>query len=71
MPKGKLTNVRKRRDRESEANSKKPKRDYRQSNADQIQPGSYKEEPGYHSKKSGQSKHHPQKSKTNSNVTEK
>jgi hypothetical protein len=62
----KITNVRKRRNRESEANSKESKRNYRQSNADQIQPGSYQEESSHNSKKSGQSQYYPQESKTDS-----
>jgi hypothetical protein len=60
----KITNVRKRRNRESEANSKESKRNYRQSNEDQIQPGSHQEESSHNSKKSGQSQYHPQESKT-------
>jgi hypothetical protein len=63
-------NVRKRRDRKSEAHFKKPKRDYRQSNADQIQPGSHQEESSHNSKKPGQSQYHHQESKTDSSFAE-
>jgi hypothetical protein len=53
MPEGKITNVRKRRARQSEAHFRKPKRNYRQSNEDQIEPGGYQEESSHNSKKSG------------------
>jgi hypothetical protein len=66
----KITNVRKRRNRESEANSKESKRNYRQSNEDQIQPGSHQEESSHNSKKSGQPQYHPQESKTDSSFVE-
>src|ERR1700676_2400437 len=66
MPEGKITNVRKRCARKSEAHFKKPKRNYRQSNEDQIEPGSHKEESRHNSEKSGQSQYHPQESKTDS-----
>jgi hypothetical protein len=64
-------NVRKRRDRKSEAHFKKPKRNYRQSNEDQIQPGSHKEESSHNSKKSGQPQYHPQEPKTDSGFAKK
>src|ERR1700693_5342096 len=66
MPEGKITNVRKRCARKSEAHFKKPKRNYRQSNEDQIQPGSHKEESSHNSKESGQPQYHHQESKTDS-----
>jgi hypothetical protein len=68
--KDKKQNVRKRRDRQSEANFKKPKRNYRQSNEDQIEPGNHQKEPSHNSKKSGQPQYHHQKSKTDSSFAE-
>jgi hypothetical protein len=70
MPEGLKTNVRKHRDRKSEANFKEPKRNYRQSKTDQIQPGSYKEKSGHNFEKSGQPENHHRESKTDPGFVE-